>query len=81
MAQVARARPGPAFTPLHPPHRLQGAKGVYSHFHRPFNDHSRYLAVASEVRDLTSPARLPSSRLPACPRAFTLACLTHTRTC
>lgn len=26
---------------------LQGAKGVYQHFHRPCNDHTRYLVVAS----------------------------------
>ncbi|GLC33745.1 hypothetical protein PLESTB_000111300 [Pleodorina starrii] len=27
--------------------QLQGSRSVYPHFHRPFNDHSRYLAVAS----------------------------------
>ncbi|GIM12949.1 hypothetical protein Vretimale_16143 [Volvox reticuliferus] len=29
--------------------QLQGSRAVYPHFHRPFNDHSRYLAVASGV--------------------------------
>ncbi|PNW86258.1 hypothetical protein CHLRE_02g079005v5 [Chlamydomonas reinhardtii] len=39
----------PATGLTHTDLQLQGAKGVYSHFHRPFNDHSRYLAVASET--------------------------------
>lgn len=41
---------------------LQGARGVYQHFHKPHNDHTRYLTVASPTdraayRDL--PRKLP----------------------
>ncbi|GIL68463.1 hypothetical protein Vafri_21739 [Volvox africanus] len=46
-------RTSPPFRPFsgltYTDQQLQGSRTVYPHFHRPFNDHSRYLAVASGV--------------------------------
>ncbi|KAG2491499.1 hypothetical protein HYH03_010077 [Edaphochlamys debaryana] len=39
----------PATGLTHTELQLESSRGVYQHFHRPFNDHSRFLAVATPV--------------------------------